>query len=60
MAKTYIWGAVTAADKAHKYLTRYQATLQASATPGQVTALINLIACLAEFLSTWHKAAPNP
>lgn len=60
MAKTYVWGAVTAADKAHKYLTRYQATLTAGATTGQVAALIALIGCLADFLSAWHKAAPNP
>jgi hypothetical protein len=59
MAKTYIWGAVTAADKAHKYLTRYQSTLTAGATTGQITALVSLIGCLADFLANWHKATPT-
>lgn len=60
MAKTYVWGAVNAAQIAHRYLTRYQATLQTGATVGQVTALVNLISCLAAFLAEWHKASTNP
>lgn len=60
MAKTYIPGAVTVASLAHKYLTRYQPTLTASATPTQVAALTELIACLANFLNNWFKPPPNP
>lgn len=58
MAKTYVPSAVDLASKAHKYLTRYQATLTAGATTEQVTALVELISCLATFLNNWHKAAP--
>ena len=59
MAKLYIWGAVTAADKAHKYLTRYQPQLSAGATSDQLVALTELISCLAVFLTKWFKPPPN-
>lgn len=58
MSKTYVWGAVTAADKAHKYLSRYQAKLTIGATTDQIAALSELIACLAAFLAKWFKPAP--
>jgi len=57
-SKLYIWGAVEAADKAHKYLTRYQAKLTVGATTDQIAALVDLVACLATFLSKWFKPAP--
>lgn len=60
MAKTYIPGAVDIAKSAHKYLTRYQATLTAGATTGQIAALVQLISCLADFLNNWHKPPVGP
>lgn len=60
MAKTYIPGAVDIARSAHKYLTRYQATLTAGASIEQIAALVNLISCIADFLNEWHKPPPNP
>lgn len=60
MARTYIPSAVDAATAAHKYLTRYQAKLSAGATPEQLSALIELISCLAAFLTKWHKPPINP
>jgi len=58
MAKLYIDGGVTVAQAAQKYLTRWQSKMVAGATTGQITALTNLITCLAQFLVEWHKAAP--
>lgn len=58
MAKTYIPSAVDVANTAHKYLTRYQAKLTMGATPDQVTALLELISCLATFLTKWIKPPP--
>lgn len=60
MAKTYIPGAVNIATSAHKYLSRYQTTLTSGATPTQITAMTELIACLAQFLANWHKPPPAP
>jgi hypothetical protein len=60
MAKTYIPGAVDIAKASHKYLTRYQTTLTAGASSDQITALIELISCLAAFLSKWHKPNIQP
>jgi hypothetical protein len=59
MAKTYIPGAVDIATAAHKYLTRWQAGLVLGATANQITALANLVACLAEFLAEWRKPEPT-
>jgi hypothetical protein len=56
--KLYIDGAVTVVRHAQKYLTRWQPKLVAGATTAQVTALINLVSCLAAFLNEWHKATP--
>jgi hypothetical protein len=58
MAKTYIPSAVDVASHAQKYLTRWQAKLTLGATPEQVSALVELVACLATFLSKWHKPTP--
>jgi len=58
MAKLYIDGGVTVARAAQKYLTRWQPKMIQGATTGQVTALANLISCLAQFLNEWHKATP--
>ena len=58
MARTYIPSAVTIADQAHKYLTRYQAKLTVGATTEQVTALLELITCLSVFLTKWFKPPP--
>jgi len=58
MAKLYIDGAVTVAQHAQKYLSRWQSKMVLSATADQVAALTDLIACLAVFLSKWHKATP--
>jgi hypothetical protein len=60
MAKTYIPGAVDIATTTHKYLSRWQSKLTAGATTDQITALVELIACLASFLSRWHKPTVNP
>lgn len=57
MIKTYVWGAVTAAEATHKYLTRYQPKLSATLTTDQVTCLVNLIAALATFLACVTKPA---
>jgi len=57
MSKTYVPGAVNVATFAHKYLSRYQATLVIGATTDQIAALSDLIACLATFLSKWFKPA---
>ena len=58
MSKTYIDGSVTVARAAQKYLTRWQSKLVVGATTDQIAALTDLIACIATFLSKWHKAAP--
>jgi hypothetical protein len=59
MAKLYIDGAVSATRVAQKYLVRYQPSLVAGATAGQIVALTNLITCIAAFLVEWHKVPPN-
>jgi len=56
--KLYIDGGVTVVRAAQKYLTRWQSKMVASATPGQITALTELISCIATFLVQWHKATP--
>jgi len=58
MAKTYIDGSVTVVRASQKYLTRWQSKMVQGATAGQVAALTNLIACIAEFLAAWHKSTP--
>jgi len=60
MTRTYYPSAVKVADTAHKYLTRYQATLSNSRTSEQLAALSALIACLAEFLVKWPKTPISP
>ena len=58
MAKTYIPGAVDVVAATSKYLSRWQSKLSVGATPEQITALVDLIACIAKFLQVWHKPAP--
>lgn len=58
MAKTFIPGAVDVVSATNKYLTRWQAKLTVGASPEQVAALVDLIACVAVFLSKWHKPTP--
>jgi len=58
MAKTYIPSAVDVANAANRYLTRWQAKMTIGASPAQIAALVNLLACLATFLQEWHKPAP--
>jgi len=58
MAKTYIPSAVDVATHASKYLNRWQAKLSIGATTEQLSALADLIACLATFLQRWHKPTP--
>lgn len=61
MPKTYIPMAVNWANGLHKRLTRYQATLtENSLSPDQTAALVDLIACLATFLTKWHKPPIQP
>lgn len=58
MAKLYIDGGVTVVQAASKYLSRWQSKMVIGATTDQVTALTELIACIAVFLAKWHKATP--
>ena len=58
VAKLYIDGSVTVVRAAQKYLSRWQSKMVIGATTDQVTALTELIACIAVFLAKWHKAAP--
>lgn len=58
MAKTYIDGSVTVVRHAQKYLTRWQSKMVQGASPDQITALTELITCIAAFLAKWHKAQP--
>jgi hypothetical protein len=58
MAKLYIDGGVTVVRQAQRYLTRWQSKMVIGASPAQVTALTNLITCVAQFLVEWHKATP--
>jgi hypothetical protein len=60
MAKTYYPSAVIVADRAHKYLSRYQASLSLTISPGQASALTALILCLAQFLAAWPKEPIQP
>lgn len=58
--KTYVPMAVSFADTLHKRLTKYQTQLSASKTGEQLTALAELIQCLAQFLAKWPKPPVNP
>lgn len=60
MAKTYVPMAVSLAGGLHKRLTRYQAQLVNEKSSDQVTALAELISCLANFLAKWPKPPVNP
>lgn len=58
MSKLYIDGSVTVVRAAQKYLTRWQSKMVLGASPDQITALTDLITCIAAFLVKWHKATP--
>jgi hypothetical protein len=58
MTKLYIDGSVTVVRHAQKYLTRWQSKMVLGASPEQITALTDLITCVAAFLVHWHKATP--
>jgi hypothetical protein len=60
MAKTFIPGAVDIANGSYKYLTRWQSKLVVGATTDQITALTELISCLAIFLTKWLKPPVLP
>jgi len=61
MAKTYVPMAVNLAGGLHRRLTRYQSTLSEQAlNETQLSALTELIACLAQFLANWHKPPIQP
>lgn len=60
MAKTYIPGAVTFAEKLQRYLTRYLAKLSSDQTVARLAALNDLITCLGEFLVAWQKPPVGP
>lgn len=45
---------------AHRYATRYQATLEANLTPLQYTCLLDVIAALASCLAALGPAPVNP
>lgn len=58
--KTYVPQAVDEAQRMAKYFGRWQAKMTVGASSQQITALVNLAACLATFLQEWHKPNPNP
>jgi len=58
MPKTYIPSAVDVVNHANRYLNRWQAKMTIDATTDQITALVDLLACIAVFLQKWKK--PNP
>jgi hypothetical protein len=58
--RTYVPMAVSFGEKLHKRLTRYQTQLSVDKTTDQLTALAELIACLADFLAKWPKPPPIP
>ena len=58
-SKTYVPMAVSFADALHKRLTRYETQLQNGKTSEQLTALAELISCLAAFLLKWPKPPVN-
>lgn len=60
MARTYEPTAVKVGKRAYDYLTRYQATLVQGATGDQISALADLITCLAAFLQKWLKPPVLP
>jgi len=57
--KTYVPGANDTARRLDKYLNRYEDILSQGKTSDQLTALANLIACLATFIQQWPKPPPE-
>jgi hypothetical protein len=58
MAKTYIPSAVDKTHALNKYFAKWSAQMAIGATPSQLLALANLVACIAAFLAEWHKPPP--
>lgn len=58
--RTYKPQATILAEGLHKYLTRWQAKIELSSTGDQLTALAELIACLANFINKWPKPPKGP
>ncbi len=58
MAKTYIPSAVDKTHDLNKYFARWSAQMSIGASPAQLLALANLVACIAAFLAEWHKPTP--
>jgi hypothetical protein len=56
--KTYVPMAVYWANGLYTRLTKYQETLAQDKTSEQLTALAELVACLATFLAKWPKPPP--
>lgn len=56
--RTYKPQATVLATITHRYLTRWQAKIEQDATGEQLTALAELIACLATFITKWPKPPP--
>jgi hypothetical protein len=57
--KTYVPGANDKARQLDKYLSRYEEVLSQGKTADQLTALANLISCLATFIQQWPKPTPE-
>lgn len=57
--KTYVPSANAIANRLHEYLTRYEEKLIDDKTSDQLTALAELIACLATFIQKWPKPPPT-
>ena len=57
--KTYYVGARLVVERAHRYLTRWQAQLEANLTAPQYTCVLALIAALAECLVVLVKPAKD-
>lgn len=60
MAKTYVPMAVFFSQELYKRLARYNVQLQEGKTSEQLTALAELLSCLANFLAKWPKPPLNP
>lgn len=60
MTRTYVPGLRLVLGAAHRYATRYQATLEANLTEAQYTCLLDVIQALASCLAILGPAPINP
>lgn len=58
MTKTYIPTANNKAADLNRYFAKWAAQMSVGASADQLTALANLIACIATFLQKWPKPPP--